>query len=857
MPVLPDASSLGQRSIPQSQRSTVSYDPSAMAKAVAGVGDKLENIGQYGMRLEAAAQEKQKAEAEKQKAADDKLALAKATLRLKRGTVDAETYMSENPNDYEKFGEVSQKIMSEAKQQSESMLSPDLQPAFDVYAQEVGLSVESAVNKTKQAVYKDKELAYFGSEREGLRQYAQKLGADNNIAPEKKLAELSSRITMMTQGLSALRDKGVISAQEHERESNSNNVAYDDLLESMNPDDAMKLVENSRSGAPLSIRNNNPGNIRGADGSFMKFATPEEGMAAMERDLTVKLSGKSGAMKQNYGEGYTPTIRTVISTYAPASENDTEAYIKTVAKETGLDPDAELSVDDVKKIMPAMIKVEGGQTASNYYVGGAAIPAAVVDRMMPQLKAARANEVRQIMNDHAAAAENGIAFSPLTDDDLSVLGDSGAVQEYQKTIETGKKVYEMQNMPIRNISVSLEASAPTSASGAALQSKQYEILRAASIKAVKAWADNPVDTAKRVDPAISGLADAAAKDPSLYPAYFKSLDDKYVEIGVNPQKNRYISEATSDQMALEMQTRLSGREDKLAVIESYKAAFGNYFKPVMTDLGDKVDTAVLAASELADIDRGLATVVANSIGVSDDDLVSKVPPSLWASVTGSGEPSMEAVEQKVAAKMELYKQSFMATDPIGGGAAADKMIKQLARASLVYVGGGKNIDDAVALAANAVNAKFMFGDGGNGYTYRVPQSKAGINIETVQQNADFIFNSIDPKKLKTDYPEEDVIKYGLPSREVGDYAASIKQGAYWVTNADDTGLMLMIGDKTPTPVLKKDNSIFEKKWDELAIPRIDFLVKKSTAAMNEFIAEENKKKTPKKSAAEIMGESGD
>ena len=118
---------------------------------------------------------------------------------------------------------------------------------------------------------------------------------------------------------------------------------------------------------PLSVRNNNPGNIRGKDGEFLKFATPQQGLAAMENDLKAKISGNSPAMKAKYGENYVPTIESVINVYAPPSENDTKSYVATVAKETGIDPKKPLTTEDIAKIMPAMIKVEGGSKSDNYF----------------------------------------------------------------------------------------------------------------------------------------------------------------------------------------------------------------------------------------------------------------------------------------------------------------------------------------------------------------------------------------------------------------------------------------------------------------------------------------------------------
>lgn len=121
-----------------------------------------------------------------------------------------------------------------------------------------------------------------------------------------------------------------------------------------------------QSSAPLSVRNNNPGNIKGADG-FRSFASPEEGMQAMRSDLMAKVSGNSKAMAGKFGKDYKPTLRNVISTWAPPSENDTEGYVKFVADKAGLDPDAVLTAGDVDKIIPAMTQMEGGPQAAEYF----------------------------------------------------------------------------------------------------------------------------------------------------------------------------------------------------------------------------------------------------------------------------------------------------------------------------------------------------------------------------------------------------------------------------------------------------------------------------------------------------------
>lgn len=122
-----------------------------------------------------------------------------------------------------------------------------------------------------------------------------------------------------------------------------------------------------RAAGPISVRNNNPGNIRADAKSFRSYDTPEAGLQAMRDDLTAKVTGRSSAMASRYGANYQPTLANLISTYAPPSENDTGNYISTISRATGLNPNQPLSPQDIDKIMPAMIKHEGGDMAAQYF----------------------------------------------------------------------------------------------------------------------------------------------------------------------------------------------------------------------------------------------------------------------------------------------------------------------------------------------------------------------------------------------------------------------------------------------------------------------------------------------------------
>lgn len=129
-------------------------------------------------------------------------------------------------------------------------------------------------------------------------------------------------------------------------------------------------------------RNNNAGNLRydghskwqgmtGVDPQgFVIFDTPENGMRAAGINLAnqQKLHGIN-------------TIEGLVQKYAPQSDNnDTAAYIQSVAQQTGLDPRQPLDFTDPavqQKILPAMFKVEGGGTPAR-------VPAAPMQQQTTQ-----------------------------------------------------------------------------------------------------------------------------------------------------------------------------------------------------------------------------------------------------------------------------------------------------------------------------------------------------------------------------------------------------------------------------------------------------------------------------------------
>jgi hypothetical protein len=112
---------------------------------------------------------------------------------------------------------------------------------------------------------------------------------------------------------------------------------------------------------PRGVRLNNPGNIR-------KGRSNWKGMAAAQLDPSYVTFEESkwgiralAVLLKNYRASGRKTVRQVIERWAPASENNTAAYIKHVCSILGVKADQELDwPDDLSRLVGAIIKHENG-----------------------------------------------------------------------------------------------------------------------------------------------------------------------------------------------------------------------------------------------------------------------------------------------------------------------------------------------------------------------------------------------------------------------------------------------------------------------------------------------------------------
>lgn len=115
----------------------------------------------------------------------------------------------------------------------------------------------------------------------------------------------------------------------------------------------------------LADRNNNPGNIR--DGSF---AQSLPGYVGSNKGFAVFDSVNSGfnalnTLLQNYWNKGLRSVDSIISRWAPPSENDTNSYVNQVSKWLNVSPNSTLSFGNLPTLAQSIAKFEGFSGVGN------------------------------------------------------------------------------------------------------------------------------------------------------------------------------------------------------------------------------------------------------------------------------------------------------------------------------------------------------------------------------------------------------------------------------------------------------------------------------------------------------------
>lgn len=154
-------------------------------------------------------------------------------------------------------------------------------------------------------------------------------------------------------------------------------IFHSDNLNKGEDEIVKKIIENGRAAekptlenkddVPRGIKNNNPGNIRYGEFAISQGATGKDRDGFAIFDSMYEGKNADIALLNQYLDKKFDTIRKVISKYAPASENDTMAYISDVSKQTGISPDATLTARNLGAVSQAIFAHENGAKYDNSY----------------------------------------------------------------------------------------------------------------------------------------------------------------------------------------------------------------------------------------------------------------------------------------------------------------------------------------------------------------------------------------------------------------------------------------------------------------------------------------------------------
>lgn len=87
----------------------------------------------------------------------------------------------------------------------------------------------------------------------------------------------------------------------------------------------------------------------GSDGRFARFQSMEHGVAAMD------------GLLGNYMRAGRRSVAQIIGRWAPSNENNTSAYVASIARAIGVDPNAPLTERHIPALRDAMIRIENGR----------------------------------------------------------------------------------------------------------------------------------------------------------------------------------------------------------------------------------------------------------------------------------------------------------------------------------------------------------------------------------------------------------------------------------------------------------------------------------------------------------------
>lgn len=592
-------------------------------------------------------------------------------------------------------------------------------------------------------------------------------------------------------------------------------------------------------GGSTSSRNlaaNNFGNVKNSAGGFNAYATREDGLMGVgERVLRYNNAPERGWKAQ--------TLEEMTAIYAPDSDgNDSKGYAAFLAKKLGVAPDAKINFRDPKILaglirwMPVM--EHGGDRVK--------ISAEEADKAAKELLEGKKPRITGAAEGVASNSTGGAAPSLFGLSPADRMKFQGWIESAQRSQQAKARVLLDERMSDAEAAWKDGLEAPNAPSRAEINAaygkdapkvwEQMESLRAysADVRALRDMTPEQQNILLRDRTPQTG--DGYARERQVYAMLSKAVEQDRKMRESDP--GAYLARAVSDvenariamfqsmtpenvnnyAVALETAKKTRGMRgegflpkgdaailaeniqsssDPVASLAQLSSLMGKHWPVVNKQLskdGNFSTTMAIVASGMKQRSGNLL------LEAGKDKDFSKKSESILV-IKGTTKTEFESLINK---EMSEFNRTFLAGGDSDFPYVFNQSVKNLALQYMMQEGYETN--EAVSKAANevALNRYSVVGTGTR--VFRVP---ADQNPDSIWEGAEASLDALaaKPSSLQT-------IKYKQMGANRTDvqYANMVRKNGYWVTNGDESGVVLFVGGQV---VRDKSGNVISRTWDEL------------------------------------------
>lgn len=444
------------------------------------------------------------------------------------------------------------------------------------------------------------------------------------------------------------------------------------------------------------------------------------------------------------------------------------------------------------------------------------------EQQLKQEQALNRAAISDRVQDATAAYLSGLKYDnpPSQQEMVSAYGEKEGQQRYaslQKTQKLGADISYAALATPEELATLLAGADPRKAvvgAGFAEDSQRFGMLVNSVSAMQKEKQADPVSYLQKYDPKFKALWESLGQSGN-YAEYARTMTAEQQRLGV--QDVKLLPEKYAQTVVSEFNKLAEGGENSADMIEQLAGQWGKQWPTVYKQLSKDLPPSALVIA--SGVDRPTAEILARTAPLKTEELRAGIPKDKVSKLPG------ELSTQFAEFQRTLLQQA-------GGEKTFSTIYDQAQRLALTYMGRGDDETTAVEKAyASLVSDKYVIKD-----TYRIP----------TQYNADAISDAAE-QLLRPDNSLENSFEIGkvgiLPNQAARESApelnldgidvlpepgvskeflqkrakSALQRNGYWVTNGDETGLVLYSNDLRGRPsAVTRNGNVIEVSFDELA-----------------------------------------